>query len=149
MSVVKQIDEDLKTALKAGSSLEVATLRSLKNALHNAEILAGKNLDGQAEIAAISREAKQRQESIKSYVAAGRADMAKQEASELKVIERYLPKVLSEEKIAELINEAIAQTKANSLADTGKVMSYLSPKLAGRADMGKVSQLVKQRLDKG
>lgn len=149
MSVVKQIDEDLKTALKAGSSLEVATLRSLKNALHNAEILAGKNLDGQAEIAAISREAKQRQESIKSYVAAGRADMAKQEASELKVIERYLPKVLSEEKIAELINEAIAQTKANSLADMGKVMSYLSPKLAGRADMAKVSQLVKQRLDKG
>ena len=89
---------------------------------------------------------KQRRDSIEQYNAAGRAELAEKEQVEIEVIQAYLPQPLSEDEINSLIQQAIADTGAESMRDMGKVMGKLKPELQGRADMGKVSGLIKAKL---
>ncbi|MGN1149847.1 MAG: GatB/YqeY domain-containing protein, partial [Sutterella sp.] len=89
---------------------------------------------------------KQRQDSVKQYLDGNRQDLADRESAEIKVLEAYLPKGLSEEEIAAIIDAAVAEVGMTGMAAMGKVMALVKPKVTGRADMGKVSALVKARL---
>jgi uncharacterized protein YqeY len=97
-------------------------------------------------LSVLDKMVKQRRDSIDQYEKAGRNDLAEQEAFEIQVLQEYLPEAMSEEEIAALIQEAITATGAESMRDMGKVMGQVKPKAQGRADMGAVSSLVKQRL---
>jgi len=97
-------------------------------------------------LALLDKMCKQRRESISQFEKAGRDDLIAQEASELELIQTYLPEQLGEDEIAALIDEAMAATGAASIKDMGKVMGQLKPKLQGRADMGAVSAMIKDKL---
>lgn len=149
MTLRERIDTELKTAMKAKDKVRLAAIRSIKKALLEKEVelrSQGKTLGEAEELALLSKEAKQRRDSIEQYRQGGREDLAEQEAQELAIIESYLPKQLSDEEIRAAVDEAIAQTGASSLKDMGKVMGPLMQKLKGRADGQKVQAMVKEKL---
>ena len=143
--------EKLKQAMHARDELTTSTLRLIVAAMKDRDIAARAkgNWDGITEdeiLSMLQTMIKQRQESIKMYEAGKRIDLAEREAGEIKIIENFLPKQLSEDEIRTAIDKAISATSAAGLKDMGKVMGLLKPKLAGRADMGKVSGLIKTKL---
>ncbi len=142
----KQIEEDLRTALKSGNKDEVSVLRTLKSSFNNARIEKGEDLDEADYIKVLEKEAKQRKESIESYESVGQHERAEKERTELAVIERYLPESLSETELEELIVDAIAEVGATNAREMGSVMKVLQPKIAGRADGGEVAEKVRQHL---
>lgn len=142
----RQIDDDLKTALKNGDKTEVTVLRGLKSAFGNARIDKGGDLDEVDYIKVLEKEAKQRRESIESYTSAGQTERAKQEEKELEIIERYLPQALSDAELEELVLDAIAEVGATHTGDMGDVMKTLQPRIAGRADGGEVAEKVRRQL---
>lgn len=142
----RQIDDDLKTALKNGDKTEVTVLRGLKSAFGNARIDKGGDLDEADYIKVLEKEAKQRRESIESYTSAGQTERAKQEEKELEIIERYLPQALSDAELEELVLDAIAEVGATHTGDMGDVMKTLQPRIAGRADGGEVAEKVRRQL---
>jgi len=146
MLLSEKIDADLSSALKAGDHEAVSVLRLLKNSLKNARINSGKELGEAEEVNVLQKEAKQRRESIESFSKANRTDLAAKEKAELEIIQKYLPAGLSEAELNKMVEAAIAEVGAASMADMGKVMGNLSPKIAGRADGGTVANLVKQKL---
>ncbi len=89
---------------------------------------------------------KQRRDSVSQFTAAGRDDLAEKESAEITVLEDFMPQALTDEEVAELLDKAIAESGAAGMQDMGKVMGVLKPQIQGRADMGKVSQLVKSKL---
>ncbi len=142
----QQIDEDLKTALKAGEKREVTVLRALKSAFGNARIEKGEDLDEADYIKVLEKEAKQRRESIESYQNAGQADRAEGEQVELDLIERYLPQALTDAELDKLVADAIAEVGATQPGEMGQVMKVLQPKVAGRAEGSTVADKVRQQL---
>lgn len=142
----RQIEEDLRTALKSGKKDEVAVLRMLKSAIDNARIKKGGDLDEADYIKVLEKEAKQRQESIESYESAGHQEKADAERSELAIIERYLPEALSDAELEELIADAIAEVGASQPQEMGSVMKVLQPKIAGRASGAEVAEKVRKQL---
>ena len=137
---------DIKTAMKAGDKPRLATLRNIHAAIKQREVDERSELDDSAVLAVLDKRAKQHRESLEAYRSAGRDDLAEQEASELAVLEAYLPAALSDDELDEEIAAAITEAEANSMRDMGRVMGLLKPRLQGRADMGAVSTRVKQRL---
>lgn len=144
--MIETIQEDIKSAMRSGDSAAVSTLRMLKGALENARIEHKGELSEEAAIATLRKEAKQRRESAEEYRKAGRDEQASQEEVELTVIERYLPVELSDDELAVLVDEAVAESKATSMQDMGAVMRVLQPKVAGRADGGRVAGAVRHKL---
>ena len=145
----EKIQDDLKKALKSKNAVEVSTLRLLIAAIINFEISrgeAGYKAKDEEIVGVVQKEVKQRNESVKAYKAGDRQDLADKETKELQILEKYLPKQMSEEEIAKSVEEVIKQTNASSPADMGKVMGILSSKLKGKADMGAVSGAVKRLL---
>ncbi len=136
----------MKSSLKAGDKRRLGTVRLMLAAIKQREVDERVELDDPQVLAVLDKMVKQRRESIAQYEKAGRDELAEQEAFEVGVIQEYLPDALSETEIAALIEEAIAGTGAQSIRDMGKVMGQLKPKMQGRADMGAVSSLVKQKL---
>jgi uncharacterized protein len=146
MSLKALITEDMKTAMKAKETRRLSAIRLLLAAVKQREVDERKDLSD-AEIAAvIEKMIKQRRDSISQFQAAGRQDLVDTEAFELNLLSGYLPKQLTDAEIAKEVSSAIAQAGAKSAADMGKVMGLLKGKLAGRADMSKVSALVKTSL---
>lgn len=146
-SALKQrITEDMKAAMRAGEKTRLGTIRLILSAIKQVEVDTRKTLDDNDVLAILDKMVKQRRESISQYEKAGRDELAAQEQAEIDIIQGYLPEQLSEDEIDSLIDEAIAQTGANSLRDMGKVMGILKPKMQGRADMGAVSARIKQQL---
>ena len=141
-----RINRDVKTAMKARDKARLGVLRLITAAIKQREVDERISLDDDQVIAVLEKMVKQRKDSIEQYQKAGRTELADQEAFEIGIIQEYLPEPLSPAEIEALIDEAIASTGACSMKDMGKVMGQLKPKLAGRADMGKVSQTIKQRL---
>lgn len=141
-----RITRDVKTAMKARDKARLGVLRLITAAIKQREVDERIHLDNDQVIAVLEKMVKQRKDSIEQYRKAGRSELAEQEAFEIDIIREYLPEPLSPEAIEALIDEAIAATGASSMKDMGKVMGQLKPKLAGRADMGQVSQTIKQRL---
>ena len=146
MALREQLNDDIKTAMKARETERLNALRLLSAAVKQREVDERVTLDDAGMVAVIEKMIKQRKDSISQYEKAQRQDLADKEKYEISVIEAYMPKQLSEAGVAAVIDAAIASTGAKSAADMGKVMGVVKPKLAGRADMGKVSAAVKARL---
>ena len=150
MSIKETLQKDLTEAIRGRNEITSGTIRMVLTAITNEEV-AGKEarvLSDEEVITVLSREAKKRREAAEAFENAGRADKAALEKSEGEVIAKYLPAQLSEADIAAIIAEAIASTGAQGPGDMGKVMGAVKPKIAGKADGGVVSALVKAALNK-
>ena len=141
-----RIREDMKAAMRAHDAASLGTIRLLLAAIKQREVDEKIEADDAVTLAVIAKMVKQRQDSVKQYLDGGRQDLADKEAAEIKVLEAYLPQVLTEEEIASIIDEAVASVGLTGMAAMGKVMGLVKPKVTGRADMGKVSALIKARL---
>ncbi|MBB2931305.1 MULTISPECIES: GatB/YqeY domain-containing protein [Paraburkholderia] len=148
MSLKDQINDDMKTAMRARESERLATIRLLLAAIKQREVDDRVTLDDAGITAVIDKMIKQRKDSISQFEAAGRTDLVEKEAAELAVLTAYMPAQLSDAEIAAEVQAAVAQVGAAGPQDMGKVMGVLKPKLAGRADMTAVSGLVKAALSK-
>jgi hypothetical protein len=146
MALREQLNEDIKTAMKAREADKLAALRLMLSAVKQREVDERITLDDAGVIGIVEKMIKQRKDSISQFEKAARTDLADKEKYEISVIEAYLPQQLSAAEVDEIILAAIDSTGAKSAADMGKVMGVVKPKLAGRADMGKVSGLVKAKL---
>lgn len=146
MSMKLQLTEDMKAAMKAGEKHKLGVIRLINAAIKQREVDERVELDDTAVIAVLDKMVKQRKDSVSQFEAAKREDLAEIERAEIVVIEAYLPAKMGEAEIVAAIQAAIAETGASSPADIGKLMGALKPKLAGQADMGLVSKLVKQQL---
>ena len=141
-----RILDDVKTAMKAQDKPRLATLRLMTAAIKQREVDERIELDDAQVLAVLEKMIKQRRDSITQYEKADRQELADQERREIDIIEHYMPEGLSDEEIQAAIESAIAESKAATVRDMGKVMGLLKPQLQGRADMGKVGGLVKQKL---
>lgn len=136
----------MRAAMKAREPLRVSTLRMVMTAIKNTEVERLHELSDEEVLEVMAREAKRRRESIEAFRAGNRADLVEKESGELAVIEAYLPSPLSDEELATLVAEAVAETGATSPKEMGAVMKALMPKVRGRADGARISALVKARL---
>ena len=145
-SIRQRLEADIKAAMKARDKARLGTLRLMLAALKQKEIDERTPLDEAGTLAVLDKMIKQRRDAREQYQAARRQDLAGQEAAELAVIEAYLPAALSEDEIRQGVDEAVDETGAGSTRDMGKVMAVLKSRLQGRADMARVSRLVKEKL---
>jgi uncharacterized protein YqeY len=141
VSILEQVQEDTRVAMKAGERERVGALRLVTDALQK-DAKEGKG----DEVAVLQRERKKRLEAAEAYRGGGREDRAKVEESEAVLIESYLPEQLSDEELAELVSAAVEEAGATEAGQMGAVMSALMPKVAGRADGKRVSQAVREKL---
>jgi uncharacterized protein len=146
MTLKERITEDMKTAMRAKDAERLSAIRLLQAAIKQREVDERIQLDDTQVLAVIEKMNKQRRDSIEQYTAAGRQDLANRERFELDLLQSYMPQPLSEEEVAGLIDAAIADVQPTGPKDMGKVMAWLKPKIAGRADTGKVSAIVKTKL---
>jgi len=146
MTLKARITEDMKDAMRAKDSARLSTIRMLLAAMKQREVDERIELGDADVVAIIDKMIKQRRDSIAQFRAGKREDLAVAEEAEIGVLQAYMPAQLSEAEIDALIVAAIAATGASGMADMGKVMAMLKPKLAGRADMGAVSGRIKARL---
>jgi len=148
MSLKVRIQDDMKTAMKARETARLAAIRLLLAACKQIEVDQRIELDDAAIIAVIDKMLKQRRDSVTQYDAAQRTDLADKERFEMDVLSAYLPQALSEAEIDTLIEQAVAESGAVSIAGMGKVMAILKPQMAGRADMAVGSARIKTRLNR-
>ena len=148
MGLKEKLQADLTDAIRSRNEVVSGTVRMLLAAITNEEVAgkAAKVLTDAEIITVLSREAKKRREAVEAYTQAKRDDLASKEKAEAAVIANYLPEQLSEDEIKKLIQVAIAETGAAGAAGMGLVMKVLQPKIAGKADGGVVSSLVKAAL---
>jgi uncharacterized protein len=148
MGLKEKLQSDLTDAIRSRAEVKSGTIRMLLAAITTEEVSgkAARFLKDDEIITVLSREAKKRREAVEAYVAAKRDDLADKERAEGEVIAQYLPAQLSEDEIKKMIKEAITETGAVGPAGMGLVMKVLSPKIAGKADGGVVSALVKAAL---
>ena len=146
MSLKQRLTDDMKAAMKGGDKHSLSVIRLINAAIKQKEVDERIELDDAAVIAVLDKMVKQRRDSVTQYEAASREDLAQVERDEIVVIERYIPAKMGEAEILAAIDAAIAETGASGPADMGKLMGPLKAKLAGQADMGQVSALVKKRL---
>ncbi len=144
--IKQRISDDVKNAMRSKDKERLATLRMITAAIKQKEVDERADLDDSQVLAVLDKMAKQHRDSIEQYQKAGRDDLVAKETSELEVVTSYLPEQLSEEEIRQIIKETIEATGASSMQDMGNLMGQLKPRLQGRADMGKVSGLIKQAL---
>lgn len=141
-----RLQSDMKAAMRAGDKRRLGVIRLILAAIGQREVDERIELDDAQVIAVLDKMVKQRRDSIGQYENAGRTDLADNERYEVEVCHEYMPSALDEHALAELVDAAIAGVAATSMKDMGKVMGELRPQVQGRADMGAVSAMVKQRL---
>ncbi len=146
MSLKSTVIDDMKDAMRAKDKKKLGTIRLLTAAIKQIEVDERKELTDDDVVNVVVKMVKQRKDSTQQYQDADRQDLADQEIYEIGVLEKYLPTQLSDSEIEALIQKAIATTGASGMGDMGKVMGMLRPELAGRADMGIVSQKIKSLL---
>ncbi|MCG9739567.1 GatB/YqeY domain-containing protein [Shewanella insulae] len=146
MSLVDQLKDQMKEAMRAKDKVRLGTIRMALAAIKQIEVDNRETLNDDQAIAVLTKMVKQRRDSIAQYEAAGRDELAQAEAGEIRVLETFLPKPLSEEEVAELVDATIQAVGASSMADMGKVMGALKPKVQGRADMASIGALIKAKL---
>jgi len=141
-----QLVDDMKAAMKGGDRPRLAVIRLINAAIKQREVDERIELGDEQVLAVLDKMVKQRRDSITQYTDAGRTDLAEVEQAEVEIIQGYLPAALGDDEIAAIIEQAIADTGASSMADMGKVMGKVKPQVQGRADVGAVSGLVKAKL---
>ncbi|MBP0048839.1 GatB/YqeY domain-containing protein [Marinobacterium sp. AK62] len=140
------ITEQMKDAMRAKDKVRLGTIRLIQAELKRIEVDERIELDDARILTVLDKMVKQRRDSITQYEAAERPELADKEQQELEVIKTFLPQPLSDAEIAQIIDAAIAESGASSMQDMGKVMALVKPQVQGRADMGRISGLVKQKL---
>lgn len=142
----QRLQDDMKSALKAGDKSRLGTVRLINAAIKQREVDERVELDDAAVLAVLEKMIKQRKDSVAQYRDAGREDLAVKEQAEIDICRSYLPEPLTEAEIETQIEAAIAESGASSMRDMGKVMGVLKPLVQGRADIGELSARVKARL---
>ncbi len=146
MTLKQQLIDDMKASMKSGDKIRLGVIRLINAGIKQREVDERIELDDPAVLGVLEKMVKQRRDSISQYDAAGRNDLSRIERDEMAIIEHYLPAKMGEAEVIDAIDAAVLETGATSLADIGKLMGVLKPRLAGKADMGEVSKLVKARL---
>lgn len=147
MGLAERLTEDMKQAMKAKDKDKLSVIRMLKSSLQNEAIKLGKeNLSEDEELTVLSRELKQRKDSLQEFEKAGRSDLVEKTDSEIAIVETYMPEQLSEAELDEIVKETIAQVNASSKADMGKVMGAIMPKVKGKTDGSMVNRIVAKHL---
>lgn len=146
MTLIEELEDDLKEAMRERDGDRRDVLRLILNALRNAEKDLQRPLTEEEELQVLQRERKKRLEAAEAFRSAGREEQADDEEYELEVLEDYMPEPLSEDEIERIVDDAIAENGATSLADLGRVMADVMPQIAGRADGSTVSQIVREKL---
>ncbi|PPC92556.1 MAG: glutamyl-tRNA amidotransferase [Methylotenera sp.] len=146
MSLKAQISEDMKNAMRAKDSARLGAIRLLLAAIKQREVDERIELSDSDVIAAIEKMLKQRRDSIAAYESANRHDLADVEKFEITVLQTYLPQQLTEEELNVILEKVVSETGASGIKDMSKVMAAIKPLVVGRADMGKISGLIKTRL---
>ncbi|OJY92767.1 MAG: glutamyl-tRNA amidotransferase [Lysobacterales bacterium 63-13] len=146
MSLKARITDDMKAAMRAGEKERLGAIRLILAALKQREVDERIVLDDAQILAILEKMLKQRRDSIEQYGAANREDLAAVERAEVAVIQAYMPAPLSSEELDRIVAKAIADSGATSAREMGKVVGLVKPLVAGRADMGQVSELIKARL---
>lgn len=147
MSLLDRLNDDMKQAMKNKEKEKLSVLRMLKAALQNEAIKLGKSpLSEDEELTVLSRELKQRKDSLQEFENAGRSDLVEKVKTEIEIVQSYMPTSLTEDELRELIEQTIKEVGASSKADMGKVMGAIMPKVKGRADGSLVNKLVQQQL---
>lgn len=146
MSIRQTISDDMKTFMRAKDTARLGAIRLLQASIKQKEVDERIELNDDQILVVIQKMLKQRKDSIEAYQQANRQDLIDQEQLEIEVLTKYMPEPLSDEEINQFIEEAIVTTGAADMKDMGKVVGVLKSKVAGRADMGEVSKLVRQKL---
>ena len=146
MTIKEQINTDLKDAMRARDQQKLNALRLVTAAIKQIEVDERIEVDEARLLDILTKIAKQRNESITQFQAAGRDDLVQQEQYELDLLKQYLPEPLTDAEIAQLIEKVLSDVEASKISDMGKVMAELKPLMQGRADMGKVSAMIKAKL---
>jgi len=146
MSVMERLNQDMKQAMKDKAAGKLSVIRMVKAALKNEEINKGRLLSEDEELTILTRELKQRRDSLQEFEKAGREDLAEKTREEIAVLTEYLPAQLSEDEIRQIVREAISATGAVSKKEMGKVMGAIMPKVKGRADGTLVQKIVSDEL---
>ncbi|MBK9245332.1 MAG: GatB/YqeY domain-containing protein [Burkholderiales bacterium] len=146
MDLKDRITEDMKAALRAHQAERLSAIRMLLAAVKQREVDSRTDADDAAVLAIVEKLIKQRKDAIAQFEAGGRADLVAKETAEISVLSAYLPQQMTEAEVGAAVDAAIAELGAVGPAAMGKVMGLLKPRLAGRADIGQVSALVKRRL---
>jgi uncharacterized protein len=146
MSRIETIEGELREAMKARDAERRDALRLILNALKGSEKELQRPLSEDEELQVLQRERKRRVEAAEAFRAGGREEQADSEERELAILEEFMPAPLSEDEIEEIVDDAIAEVGATSMADLGRVMADVMPQIAGRADGSVVSQIVREKL---
>jgi uncharacterized protein len=146
VSLITTIEDEIKEAMKAHDAERRDALRLIVNALKGSEKELQRPLSDDEELQVLQRERKKRVEAADAFRAGGREEQAATEERELSILEEFMPEPLSEDEIEEIIDDAIAEVGATSMADLGRVMADVMPQVAGRADGSTVSQIVREKL---
>jgi uncharacterized protein YqeY len=146
VSLIQQLEDELREAMVARDATRRDTLRLILSSLRSAEKELQRPLHDDEELQVLQRERKHRQEAAEGFRTAGRDEQAEAEESELAVLEEFMPEPLSEEDLEEIVDDAIAEVGATSMRDFGRVMADVMPQVSGRADGSAVSQLVREKL---
>ena len=146
MSLIAQLEGEVKDAMLARDAERRDALRLILNSLRSAEKDLQRPLSDDEELQVLQRERKRRNEAAEAFRAGGREAQAEQEEAELAILEEFMPEPLSEEELERIVDDAIAETGATNLRDMGRVMADVMPQVAGRADGSFVGQLVREKL---
>ena len=145
-SITSLIEDDIKSSMKKGNKVKTSTLRMAKSEIKLLEINKKNTLSNTETLSVIQKMIKQRKESIAHFDKAGRKELVEKETNEISFLEVYLPEQLTESELQKIVTTQINSSSANSIKDMGKVMGILKGELEGKADMGLVSNLVKELL---
>ena len=146
MTLRDRINEDMKAAMKARESDKLGAIRLLTSALKQKEVDERIEITDDIVLAIVEKMLKPRKDSIEQFTAGNRMDLVAKEQFEVGILQAYMPAQMSDAELAKVLDEVITETGATSAKDMGKVMNALRPRVAGRADMGKLSGVVKARL---
>ena len=148
MSLVEQINEDVKTAMKNQDKEKLNVIRMVKSALQLAKINLKHDLSDEEAIDVIDKQIKMRNDSIEEFKKAERTDLIEQYEKEINILKTYMPEQLSLSEVTEIINKAFEEIKPTSPKEMGLIMKEVTPKVKGRYDMKEVSSIIKERLNK-
>lgn len=146
MALIERLKEEQKIAMKAKDKPRLGTIRLALSAIKQREVDEQITLNDDDIVAILTKMVKQRRDSVAQYESESRQDLADVEKAEITVLEEFMPQPLTEQEVITLIDKAIAETNAANMQDMGQVMGILKPQIQGRADMGKVSGLVRSKL---
>ncbi|GHP12726.1 hypothetical protein YK48G_01510 [Lentilactobacillus fungorum] len=147
MSVYDQLNSDLKDAMKAHDKVRLGVIRGIKSQIMNAKVeSADHDLSDVQMMSIVMKEIKQQKESLEEFKKANRQDLVEDQTAKLKIAETYAPKQLSADEVHQIVKQTIDQVGAESMADFGKVMGVVMPKVKGKADGSVINQLVKKQL---